>query len=72
MMSLLFRQCAHTIHKVERFAKVLELVFPAQVMFADYFPSRQFAQQVLNLLALHWRDASAPAAHGHAGAMDCA
>src|SRR5687768_12007389 len=30
MMSLLFRQFAHTIHEVERLAEVLELVFLVQ------------------------------------------
>jgi hypothetical protein len=59
MMPLGFGEFADTIHKIERFAKVLKLKFFPQMMLVNDFPPGQLSEHRLNLIALHWWHAAA-------------
>jgi hypothetical protein len=54
MMSLLFRELAYAIDKLQGLAKVSELKSFPQVVLIDHFPSLQFAKKVSYLLTLEW------------------
>src|SRR5215467_2000038 len=51
MMPLLFGQCTHSIHKVERLLKVGKSKGSGDVVLVDHFPVRKLMAEIVKFLA---------------------
>jgi hypothetical protein len=59
MVSLLFRELTHLIHKLQRFTKVGKSVVLLEVMFVNDFPAVELRAKSVEFLALKRRHAAA-------------